>query len=329
MKLLAVLVFLAASAHAQLTGARGIHDPAIAEDHGRYYVFGSGGGRGGQLPVLCSPDLKAWSRCGFVFPNGIPAWITAISPETHDLWAPDVSFFDGLFHLYYVFSVLGKRTSGIVLLTSPTLDPGTAIWTDHGIVLQTSERDDFNAIDPNLILDEHGDPWLVFGSFWSGIKLRRINRVTGLLDPHEKKQYSLAARGGDQSIEAPFLFHHDGFYYLFVSWDRCCIGAASTYRTMVGRSEKITGPYRDRDGRKMIDGGGTEVLTATPSWAGPGGASLLHLPDRDIIAFHAYSTANGRPFLHISTITWQDGWPSATVDNPAPELKTEPLRTPE
>lgn len=324
MKLLLVLLLAVTTAKAQLAGAvTGTHDPAIAEDHGHFYVFATGGARPGQLPVRCSPNLKNWTRCGAVFPAGIPAWIAAISPATPDLWAPDVSFFDGLFHLYYVFSIIGKQTSGIALVTSPTLDPATAVWTDHGLVLQTSERDDFNAIDPNLILDEHGDPWLVFGSFWSGIKLRRIDRATGLLDPHEKKQYSLAARAEGTAIEAPFLFHHDGFYYLFVSWDLCCRGAASTYRTMVGRSEKITGPYKDRNGKKMIDGGGTAVLTATPTWAGPGGASLLHVDDgdspRDVIAFHAYSTATGRPSLRISTITWQDGWPTATVDDPAPQ----------
>ena len=265
MRLLAFFVLLAATAHGQLTGAvGGTHDPAIGEDHGRYYVFATGNARPGQLPIRCSPDLVNWTRCGAVFSGGVPAWITALSPATRDLWAPDVSFFDGLYHLYYVFSIFGKRTSGIALVTSPTLDPEAAVWTDRGVVLQTSERDDFNAIDPNVILDERGDLWMVFGSYWSGIKLRRLDRATGLLDPREKKQYSLAARAEpDHAIEAPFLFRHDGFYYLFVSWDRCCIGAASTYRTMVGRSEKITGPYRDRDGKKMIDGGGTEVLTGT------------------------------------------------------------------
>lgn len=319
-----LLLLLASTAHAQLTGAvSGTHDPAIAEDHARYYVFATGNARPGQLPVRCSSDLIDWTRCGAVFPSGVPAWITARSPATRDLWAPDVSFFAGLFHLYYAYSVFGKRTSGIALVTSPTIDPATALWTDRGLVLETTERDDFNAIDPNLILDEQGVPWLVFGSYWSGIKLRRLDRATGLLDPQETKQYSLAARAQGTAVEAPFLFRHQGYYYLFVAWDQCCKGAASTYRTVVGRSEKITGPYKDRDGNKMVDGGGTLVLSATPTWAGPGGASLLHLPAgaaglpaRDVIAFHAYSSATGRPSLRISTVTWTDGWPSATVDDP-------------
>jgi arabinan endo-1,5-alpha-L-arabinosidase len=315
LKLFLFLLFAIAS-HGQLTGAvAGTHDPAIAEDHGHFYVFATGDARPGQLPVRCSADLRDWTRCGAVFPEGVPAWITALSPQTRDLWAPDVNFYDGLYHLYYAFSVFGKRTSGIALVTSPTLE--APVWTDRGLVLQTTEHDDFNAIDPNTILDDNGDPWLAFGSYWSGIKLRRLDRATGLLDQHDKKQYSLAARSQGTAIEAPFLFRHEGFFYLFVSWDRCCAGAASTYRTVVGRAEKITGPYKDRDGRKMIDGGGTPVLTATPTWAGPGGASVLHLAERDVIVFHAYSTVTGRPWLRISTIAWQNGWPTATVDDPA------------
>ena len=173
------------------------HDPSIAKDGDTWYLFGTANGpnRKGELPIRCSQDLHHWRLCGSVFEK-IPDWITQQSPATKELWAPDISYFDGEFHLYYAFSVFGKNTSGIALLTNKTLNPSSPDfhWVDHGLVLRSRAEDDFNAIDPNLVIDEKGQPWLAFGSFWSGIKMRQIDRKTGLLSATDTKLYSLASR---------------------------------------------------------------------------------------------------------------------------------------
>ena len=216
----------------------------------------------------------------------MPEWIQKESPSTKELWAPDVSYFNGEFHLYYAFSLFGKNTSGIALVTNKTLDPASPNfrWVDRGLVLRSRAEDDFNAIDPNLVMDEKGNAWLSFGSFWSGIKMRRIDPKTGLLSSEDSKLYSLAARkkpekvppskpglpGDWQAIEAPFLVRHEGFYYLFVSFDLCCRGTKSNYKTMVGRSRNVTGPYVDANGTPMLEGGGTLLLTGNKRWIGPG-----------------------------------------------------------
>src|ERR1017187_1141609 len=153
-----------------------VHDPTIIREGATWSLFSTGNGpeRKGEIPIRCSQDLHAWHNCGSVFAQ-IPEWIRKESPETKELWAPDVSFFNGEYHLYYAFSVFGKNTSGIALLTNKTLDPSRADfrWVDRGLVLRSRLEDDFNAIDPNLILDDKGQPWLAFGSFWDGIKMRR------------------------------------------------------------------------------------------------------------------------------------------------------------
>ena len=185
-----------------------------------------------------------------------------------------------------------------------------------------------NAIDPNLILDAEGGAWLSFGSFWSGIKMRKLDRATGLLSKTDTTTYSLASRmktaqasprnpdlpPDTEAVEAPFVFGHGDFYYLFVSWDLCCRGTKSTYHTMVGRSKSVTGPYLDRNGKSMEGGGGSVLLSANAMWLGPGGESLIHLPHEDLIVFHAYSAVNGVPSLHISTVGWKDGWPEAALE---------------
>jgi arabinan endo-1,5-alpha-L-arabinosidase len=310
----------------------GTHDPSIIKEGNTWYLFATtppDSKTTEQFPIRCSKDLLHWRACGYVFTD-IPAWIKENSPKTKELWAPDISYFDGKFHLYYAYSSFGVNTSGIALLTNKTLDPRSPAyrWVDEGLVLQSRPEDDFNAIDPNLVLDEKGQTWLAFGSFWSGIKMRKLDRRTGKLSTEDTKVYSLATRSKPehfappkpglppdyQAIEAPFIVHHGEFYYLFVSYDLCCRGTKSTYRTMVGRSREVTGPYLDTEGQKMSEGAATPLLSANQKWVGPGGESILLQKSGYIIVYHAYDAKTGIPSLQISTLTWGGGWPHAALD---------------
>jgi arabinan endo-1,5-alpha-L-arabinosidase len=311
------------------------HDPSIAKDGATYYVFATGkAAGGGQFPVRCSEDLEHWRMCGHVF-DAIPQWIHERSPGTTELWAPDISFEHGEYRLYYAYSLFGRNTSGISLATNKTLDSRSPDykWVDRGLVLESKAEDDFNAIDPNYVEDAQHHAWLSFGSFWSGIKMRALDAKTAMLSQHDNKLYSLAARVKPehpapqkfdpehptlppdwQAVEAPFIVSHQGFYYLFVSFDLCCRGTKSTYRTMVGRSKSITGPYVDQAGTPMLQAGGTLLLGPNQRWLGPGGESILHQADgSDLIVFHAYDATTGRPALQVSSLIWRDGWPVAEL----------------
>jgi arabinan endo-1,5-alpha-L-arabinosidase len=340
--LLLLALSLCLTTHAQAPTAlklegdiQGAHDPSMIHAGSTWYVFTTGRAPGGgQLGIRCSPDLTHWKACGQVF-DTIPQWIKDRSPGTRDLWAPDISYEHGQYRLYYAYSLFGKNTSGIALATSPTLDPAGPgyKWTDQGLVLESLADDDFNAIDPNYFEDPATHrAWLAFGSFWTGIKLRALDPATGKTFAADPTTYSLATRkrpaqtepdppnlpGNWQAIEAPFLIDHAGYYYLFVSFDLCCRGVKSTYRTMVGRAKKITGPYLDRDGVPMLQGGGTPVVSANAAWLGPGGESVVHNadPNQDLLVFHAYDHISGKSSLQISPILWKDGWPLAALPEP-------------
>jgi arabinan endo-1,5-alpha-L-arabinosidase len=307
------------------------HDPSIGREGNTYYVFATGAAPGGgQFAIRCSSNLTDWKLCGHVF-DQIPSWIQQVSPKTKDLWAPDISYFSGKYHLYYAYSLFGVNTSGIALATNETLDPTSPKyhWKDEGLVLKSTAEDNFNAIDPNIVLDEKGQPWLSFGSFWSGIKMRRIDAATGKTDTADSTLYALASRAKPEgaapakpglppdweAIEAPFIVHHGHFYYLFVSFDLCCRGTRSTYRIMVGRSGHVSGPYVDAEGKPMLQGGATQLLAGNDRWLGPGGESLLMRPEGDIMVFHAYDAHTGRPALQISTLSWKKGWPHAALES--------------
>ncbi len=304
----------------KLSGDLRVHDPAIIREGKTFYVFSTGGRPGsGIIYIRCSGDLYNWHRCGSVFTE-LPEWTKSQIPRARSAWAPDVSFLNGKYHLYYSVSAFGSNDSAIGLVTNVTLDPDSPDykWEDQGMVVRSViGRDNYNAIDGNLVLEDPDKAWLCWGSFWGGIKMRRIDRATGKLSGEDSTLYSLAARPSTSSrretagaIEAPFIVEHEGFWYLFVSFDICCRGVESTYRIMVGRSENVIGPYRDRGGKMMIEGGGTLVLQATtPNWRGPGHCAILQDTSGDYMVFHAYHGRTGRSELKISTVIWEDGWP--------------------
>jgi arabinan endo-1,5-alpha-L-arabinosidase len=238
-----------------------------------------------------------------------PAWLSEQVPGVTNLWAPDASFFGGAYHLYYSASTFGKNRSCIGHLSRPSLTGGS--WKDEGPVLcsNVSSTDDYNAIDPNVIVDVDGTPWLAFGSFWSGIKLVK-------LDPQGARDGSsldaIAARpGAGGALEAPFLVRRCGFYYLFTSWDTCCKGASSTYNLRVGRSAALRGPFVDRSGKALLQGGGTLVLEGGTRYRGPGHNAVLFTADRAYNVYHAYDADNdGASVLRIAELAWDsEGWP--------------------
>ena len=324
--LLRMLTFLtlmscsqATPAPRQLQGDFRVHDPSMIKQGDTYYVFSTGDERGlnwGNVQIRRSADLARWELVGTVF-DAIPGWITdELGSTPPNLWAPDISYFNGMYHLYYAGSRFGTNTSVIGLATNTTLDPANPdyAWVDEGLVIRSRPSYSWNAIDPNLSFDADGTPWLALGSFWSGIKMQRIDPHTGKLSAADTTLYALASRGGD-AIEAPAIIRRDGFYYLFVSFDMCCRGVISTYRIMVGRSPQITGPYVDRSGTRMDQGGGTQILATEGSDRGPGGQAVYLDDGTYRLVYHIYDTLDsGIPKLRVRDLSWSsDGWPAVVV----------------
>jgi arabinan endo-1,5-alpha-L-arabinosidase len=299
-----------------LSGDLAVHDPAIIREKDTFYVFATGNRRAGILPIQCSKDLYHWTRCESVF-DALPDWAAREIPGARSVWAPDISWYQGRYHLYYSVSTFGKNNSAIGLATNRTLDPNSPDyrWVDEGLVVRShSGQDDWNAIDPQLVIQDEQNVWLCWGSFWGGIMMRRIDPATGKLSTTDTTLHNLAQRprtgGQPGSIEAPFIVRHEGRWYLFASFDFCCRGVNSTYNIRVGRARDVVGPYVDRAGVPMTEGGGTLVIEATtPNWRGPGHEAVLQDISGDYLVFHAYQGKTGRSELKISTMVWDNDWP--------------------
>jgi len=290
-----------------------IHDPSFIKSGKCYYAFSTGDqnfhGGNAQIRSICDDKV---TLTGAEF-NAIPEWIPGIiKSKPSNIWAPDINSINGQFYLYYAASTFGSRNSVIALATATHIE---GPWTDQGEVIHTTQDMHYNAIDPEIawtmVNNERTEQWLVFGSYWDGIKMHSLDMKTGKLSTKDTKLYSLASRNGG-AIEASSVAYRDNFYYLFVSFDLCCKGVNSTYRVMVGRSANITGPYVDHHGVDMMKGGGTEILAGHANVHGPGGQDVIIDGGVYRMIYHWYdANENGRSKMNIVDLVWSsDGWPS-------------------
>ena len=293
-----------------------VHDPStIVKDKDEYWIFFTGRGVGS----LRSKDLVHWQPGPPVFADP-PDWITDVAARQRGhFWAPDVIRLGDRFLVYYSVSAFGKQTSAIALASSPTLDPDDPDygWTDQGIVIRSEEGSEYNAIDPGIIRTGDGKLWMAFGSFWNGIHLVELDGETGKRIAPDSPIHQLAQK---EQIEAAVICERDGYYYLFLNWGWCCRGVRSTYNVRVGRSREITGPYLDKGGVDMKEGGGTLVLDTEEEFIGPGHPAIFRDGERYLMSYHYYDRdRNGRSALAIRELNWtDDGWPRVASERITP-----------
>ncbi|MDN0194432.1 arabinan endo-1,5-alpha-L-arabinosidase [Streptomyces sp. S.PNR 29] len=310
--LAAVLALLPATARADttypdplpLTGQQIIHDPTVHHlKNGRYVAYSTGGIIGARL----STDMRRWDDAGNAFTEP-PGWWYEYNDKA-DPWAPDLSYRDGRYWLYYAVSSWGTNHSAIGVATSRTGMPGT--WTDHGKVFTSEKTDPWNAIDPAIVRAD-GKLWMSFGSYWTGIRMVELNPKTGKAIPGATVHHLATRPDAPYAVEGPSIVKHGRYYYLFASYDACCQGVNSTYKIRVGRSTKVTGPYVDSTGKPLLEGGGDLLLAGHGRYVGTGGESVFRDKGKDWLAYHYYDAEdNGTPKLGLNRLGWKaDGWPS-------------------
>jgi arabinan endo-1,5-alpha-L-arabinosidase len=301
-----------------------VHDPVVIKEDNTYHLFCTGRG----ISHLVSQDLKNWEKLAPVFQEK-PVWTDEVVPDfKNHIWAPDIIHKNGMYYLYYSVSAFGKNTSAIGLVINTTLDPKSEDykWEDQGIIVQSiPNRDMWNAIDPNIVFDENGIPWMSFGSFWNGLKMVKLSTdLKSVSHPEEWRTIAKRPRSfnlednnpGDAALEAPFIFKKGDYYYLFLSWDFCCRGENSTYKAVVGRSKSATGPFVDSEGKALNQGGGTLLIEGNKNWSGVGHNSVYTFDGKDYYFSHAYdANDNGAPKLVVKEITWVNDWPTVQPMN--------------
>jgi len=317
---------------------RFVHDPYMLRDgSGRYWLYGS------HQTLATSTDLTnftpytncttaqkgGYATCPSIGPD-FPSWSGLQTPKgwnngaNTDVWAPSLMVVNGTYYQYY--SIPYQPTSWpAAVIGVATASAPQGPWTDKGIVARswstssappppgfTKTTD--NAIDPAPFVDATGKWWMAFGSWSDGLHLMQLNPATGLKSTTNTTVYKIAQRGSPTSaVEGPFIYYYNGYYYYFAPINVCC-SATSPYRTVVGRSTSVTGPYVDRGGVALTAGGGTILVSTHGNVIGPGGGSVFTDAgnnNRPTFVYHYYDgNNNGRPTLGINPLGFTaDGWP--------------------
>lgn len=221
-----------------------VHDPAIYQDEvtGVYYTYSTG--------AICqrSEDLIHWRSLGKVVEKPLKESSDWVGGD--DIWAPDIVKVGDEYRLYCSNSSWGVRQSCIFLAVA---DNPEGPFIPRGCVLKTTDEMPVNAIDANVITDvETGEMYMVYGSFWGGCHVLKLDHETGLA-AEEGIGTCVARRPAWLSggIEGPYMIYNPdtGYYYLFVSYG----SLKSDYQVRVGRSRSVTGPFLDYDGRDLTD----------------------------------------------------------------------------
>ncbi|GGF00974.1 family 43 glycosylhydrolase [Mycetocola zhadangensis] len=293
-----------------------------------------------SIPTYRSTDLVTWAFVAEALPQK-PAWIGA-----GDMWAPDVVYLNGQYHLYYTATETTAPGGGSAIGVA-TADTPAGPWTDAGAPvvepMAPPGSTDPNArrwvFDPEVITAD-GQNYLYFGSYFGGLSVRELSADGLSTDPASQIEVSISNR-----YEGTNVVEHDGYFYLLGSATNCCAGPLTGYGVFAGRSTSPTGPFVDRTGTSLLAGrvGGTPVLHQNGNrWIGTGHNSMVtDLAGTQWIVYHAVDrndpymvegeTYTKRPVL-MDRIDWVDGWPTVRggrgpSDTPQPAPVTQPGET--
>ncbi|RCX18388.1 dockerin type I repeat protein [Anaerobacterium chartisolvens] len=314
-----IIILLAAlpasAADWDITGSTFTHDPCIIKEGSIWWQFYTADGIG----VKYSSNGTSWNQGVPIFSSNLSWWSAYVPDKTdRNIWAPEIFYYNGRYWLYYSVSTFGSNTSCIGLTSCTSIIKGD--WRDDGLVMYSTRSSSYNCIDPAIIQDTSGDLWMAFGSFWTGIKMVKIDKKT-MKPVTEAAISSIASRPGvsGNPVEAAYILYANGYYYLFVSWDSCCNGVNSTYKIAYGRSSGVTGPYLDQSGKDMREGGGTLLEQSGTRWKGPGGQSVAQNGSGLVMVRHCYdANNNGMATLRISDLYFENGWPTYTAPATVP-----------
>jgi len=272
-------------------------------------------------------------RCADIGPD-LAIWAGLQTPPSDnnggnvDTWAPDVIFQNGTYYQYYAIPVEPDTVGGEAIIGLVTSPNAWGPWTQQGWVVRswsnttntpisgfgfTAGTTD-NAIDPAPFVDNSGNWWILWGSWFDGMHMLAADPATGLPSTSNTTEYNIAFRYWGE--EGSFIYYWNGYYYYFGSINPCC-SATSTYRIVYGRSTSPTGPFLDRGGQDLAQNGGTILLSTHSNIVGPGGESVFTdtgangteaLPT---LVYHYYDgNNNGTPTLGINRLYFtSDGWP--------------------
>ncbi len=293
------------------------HDPLIIPLEGEYLGLSTDLRIPGVM-TRTSTDLVNWSEPFPLLQQTPPSVENLVG--TKFFWAPELIKRGDKWRLYCCASRPGK-TQSVIGLAESTDPKGPYTYLGDVIASQHSpDHNHVNAIDPCVIADREGKDWLIYGSFFGGIRILPL-KENGFRDAFDEGQ--LIAAGGHKACEGAYCYYDAprDRYVLFTSWGDLGID----YHIRVAYAKDVTGPYVDSQGYDMTDpdpihvpgdklvGGYNFDLPDLPGVMATGHNSLMEDETGLYIVHHARPEGDRRrPFLQIRRLLMaEDGRPLA------------------
>lgn len=321
-------------------------DPGVAYDpvSGLWWA-GTTGSQGNNCFLLhTSKDLVNWNDAGFIFTqSNYPQWI-------HDsCWAPELHFFNGTWHAYFVGRLKnGLLSVGVAVSTSST---PAGPWVDPlnaPLITDTGNTNAQGQIDPTLYFDSTTNtPYLIWKTDGNAdnqptpIRILKLNAngtavvpgqvpgVSGVPTPSQAPILITNDQPWEGPItEAPWVVKYGGQFFLFYSgngyWDYYAVGVA---RTAVGGT--VSGPYSKLSSGPILH---NATWTSNPPFQAPGHCSVVQAQDGTwVMVYHAWLGADRtQRHMMVDAITWvADGqgghWPALANGNAEPGIGPQPV----
>ncbi len=269
-----------------------------------------------------SRDLVHWRAIGGIITDRRLLDLRG-SGDSNGVWAPDLTYHDGRFHLIYsdVASFASGYWDPLNFHTSAPAVDGP--WDDpvrlHG-----------HGFDASLFHDDDGSTWLLnLSADWrpdrdrfAGIEIQRYDLAKRELVGPARIIFTGTAAG---LTEGPHLYRHEGWYWLVTAEG----GTSWEHQVTVARSRELFGPYEpDPDGPLLTSFGRPDLrlqkaghgsLVQVPG----GGWYLAHLTARPDAPLG--NCVLGRETA-IQRVDWAPGgWPRIEGGVPADEVAAPAL----
>ncbi|MGX7200254.1 glycoside hydrolase family 43 protein [Enterococcus nangangensis] len=292
-------------------------DPNILKVGDMYYIAVSSFEWLPGVRVYNSKDLVNWQYLTDILTHEVNL---KGNPEGCSIWAPQLSYADGLFYCIYTDVKSTQRPfkdSHNYLITSSSI---TGPWSEP-IYMNSS------GFDPSLFHDKDGRKWFL-NEIWD-YRMTTGNKSAGIvMQEYDAQKESLVGQvykifDGTSlaKTEAPHIYRHGEYYYLITAEG----GTGHDHSVTICRSKTITGPY-DLDPNYPM-------LTASDQPQSPlqcsGHASLVQGPTGDwYIAYLCTRPLLGKAAIlgretAIQEVVWtEDGWLRLANGTTAPEKET-------
>ncbi|MDX2546829.1 glycoside hydrolase family 43 protein [Streptomyces sp. WI04-05B] len=281
-----------------------------------------------------SRDLVNWRSLGGVLDESRLLDLTGV-PDSGGIWAPGLSYTDGLFHL--VFTVVDTYAEGWKDLPNYVTTAASIVgpWSDptplhsRGFDVSLFHDDSEGGDGRSWLLNMRFD-WRPERESFAGIELQEYDRASRKL-VGVPRTISVGTAAG--VAEGPHLYRRDGWYYLVHAEG----GTGYEHGAAVARSRDLLGPYEPDLAGPFLTSRHDPLLELQKA----GHCSLVETAAGQWYAAHIVArpyTERGRCVLGRETalqpVTWtDDGWPRIAgavpaVTVPAPALPSAPFLEP-